>query len=122
MIAPNIEMAEKFRTEVKRDMISNPDGLLIFDIQCRYRTIESDIIAFAQHYGFDPEWTDDEQLIIDESDTPDDEIEFIHETSQDAEDYLNSLLQWVGIKDWHFMRISESEIWGLFPESVGDDE
>jgi hypothetical protein len=121
MIVPNIEKLEQFRNDVETDIANNPYGIMIFDISVRYGEIETDIIGIAEKYGFDPEWTEEEQEIIDTEESPDNYIESINETSQKAEDYLNSLLQWVGIKDWGFTRYSEAEVWGLYPLDTDDE-
>lgn len=118
MIVPNIEKLEQFRNDVETDMRCNPDGILIYDISIRGGTIETDIISFAEQYGFDPEWTEEEKEIIENNTSPDHYIEYVYETSQDAEDYLNEMLEEHNIKGWIYERFSEGEIWGLFPIGI----
>ena len=111
-------MVEQFRNDVETDIANNPDGILIYDISIRGGTIETDIISFAEQYGFDPEWTEEEKEIIENETSPDHYIEYVYETSQKAEDYLNAMLEEHGINGWIFGRFSEGEIWGLFPIGI----
>lgn len=109
---------EDFENNVRTDIANNPDGILIYDISVRGGTIETDIISFAEQYGYDPKWTEEEKEIIENETSPDHYIEYVYETSQDAEDYLNAMLEEHNINGWIFERFSEGEIWGLWPVGI----
>jgi hypothetical protein len=118
---------KQFKDSVEKSIEKEPDGILLFDISLRYGSIESDIVNVARQYGFSPELTEEERTILNEnSNDPDNHIEFIYELSQEAEDYLNDMLQQIGIDKYYFGRITEGEIWGLFPfeeeEETDDNE
>ena len=117
----------QFKDSIEKDIGKNPNGILIFDISLRYGSIESDIINLARQYGFSPELTEVEKTILNEnSNDPDLYIDGVYDLSQSAEDYLNDMLQQIGIEKYYFGRIPEGEIWGLFPfdedEEIDEDE
>lgn len=122
-----MENLEEFKKDTEETIKENPDGALIYDISLRYGSIETDIISYAEYYGFDPEWTEEQRKIIEESNNADNALyesglEWLNEVSDGAESYLNDLLQKADIDGWSFARISESEIWGLWPDSIFNED
>lgn len=125
----NEKNLDQFKKDTEETIKKEPNGSLIFDIQCRYGSIETDIISIAEKYGFDPKWSEEDKKIIENSEShrldielQNDGLEWLYEISQNAENYLNDLLEKVGIKGYFFSRISESEIWGLFPTWIDYDD
>lgn len=115
-----------FSDDIKQMIKKESDGCLIFDISLRGGSIETDIVRYAEYYGYDARWTEEEKAILAKEyagvcPCPDHFIEGIYDESTDAEEWLNFKLEDIGILDYAFVRFSENETWGLFPLSVIDE-
>ena len=121
-----MDETNNFESDIRYLISKEPEGCLIFDISLRGGSIETDIVRFAEQYGYDARWTAEEKATLAREDEthcpcPDYYITSIYDKSMYAEEWLNFRLEDIGITDYAFVRFSENEIWGLFPLTVIDE-
>ena len=121
-----MDETNNFESDIRYLIKKESTGSIIFDISLRGGSIETDIVRFAEQYGYDARWTDEEKAILAREyasswPCPDHYIEGIYDESVDVEEWLNFKLEDIGILEYAFVRLSDNEVWGLFPLTAIDE-